>query len=583
MSLLQPSFYVPPSLTVPGFSASHLNLSTSLAGSSSGQPGASSGQPGASTGQPGTSTGQPPPPKPTATSRGRKSSGKKSKTKPLRTDNRNNDPSDDEGDEDEALPRKAAFLQVTKREREKWNLSEGEDIRSTNTALITHIRILAEFFEEISMPMPTPEHLIEQFNTKFSTNAIYDGLSQPVSLTQRTAISEKVAKLTSATNSRSSSSHLRNMSKVPTSKLTVILTAVCSFGLSRWWPDYTGNFNTPYNNAHRAVALSTFQEAVATHAYNHLCPLRSQANNIDLTTRMYDHYVHYYLKQQVVAELKTPGSAKTKLVKTNTYKRRSKLQRLRVEYLQQQGYPPRIVDLFGEPECVSEDERDPQTGILYKIKKPGRSARVSQFAAKIDEHRVRNMVYKRGSRQPDVRQEAPPERDLNPTLHALPSNKTPIDWFDPEWFNARDVEIRKEYMGQVPIVALPRNWQVFFDGPANMADAMKAEKLVNFMAPGNDGNTIYSNYTLPSTTVLRNVAGQHDEQMPELSKEQKEQAELLKAARTRKASRAKDPKGKRKARDDEDDDDDEEEDGPSKKRHHGDDQEEDDQMDEDSE
>ncbi|THU87478.1 hypothetical protein K435DRAFT_681621, partial [Dendrothele bispora CBS 962.96] len=331
------------------------------------------------------------------------------KTQPLDVDG------DDQSPPSKAKkPRKPAFLQITKAQRSKWNLGDKEDTQATNLALTTHIRLLARFLKEDDVPKPPSEALVRAFDQKFRTDTVYKGLSQLVAPAALDSIHEEVEQLRSAQNAKSNSTHLRNISRVPETKLISILTAVHAFGLSEWWPDYTGNFNTRYNNAHRAVALSTFQDAANTHAYNHLTPIRSQVNNMDLLVRMYDHYVHHYLKNQALAELKFPGATMEKYKKTAMYKRRQRLQKAREDYLIEQGFPSRVVDLFHDVEAVSEDEFDEARQVYLIRSKPGRSTQVTEFAAEIDKHRLQNKSMKRGARQPVPR--IRPDQPIEPSV-----------------------------------------------------------------------------------------------------------------------------------------------------------------------
>ncbi|THU83361.1 hypothetical protein K435DRAFT_822972 [Dendrothele bispora CBS 962.96] len=407
-------------------------------------------------------------------------------------------------------------------------------------ALTTHIRLLARFLKEDDVPKPPSEALVRAFDQKFCTDAVYEGLSQLVAPAALDSIHEEVEQLRSAQNAKSTSTHLRNISRVPETKLISILTAVHAFGLSEWWPDYTGNFNTRYNNAHRAVALSTFQDAANTHAYNHLTPIRSQVNNMDLLVRMYDHYVHHYLKNQALAELKFPGATMGKYKKTAMYKRRQRLQKAREDYLIEQGFPSRVVDLFHDVEAVSEDEFDEARQVYLIRSKPGRSTQVTEFAAEIDKRRLQNKSMKRGARQPVPR--IRPDQPIEPSVNALPGNDTPIDWYDPTWFNERD------------------DWKVFFGNSAE-AERWKNMKTAAFMET--DGNETFAKYQLPSTETLATLAGNDGNDEVALTEEQKEQAKLLKQARTRRKGQVKD-KGKRKASEDVVSDD-ETVPGPSKK------------------
>uniref|UniRef100_A0A0W0FIH6 Uncharacterized protein n=1 Tax=Moniliophthora roreri TaxID=221103 RepID=A0A0W0FIH6_MONRR len=98
----------------------------------------------------------------------RKPSGSKinaqRKTKPLNLDDK---PSSSQCEAKQK--KKPGFLQVTKEMRKKWGL-DNASTAEMNLALITHICILAKFFEEDVVPKPPVSDLISVFEKKFGTN-----------------------------------------------------------------------------------------------------------------------------------------------------------------------------------------------------------------------------------------------------------------------------------------------------------------------------------------------------------------------------------------------------------------------------
>ncbi|EEB89188.1 hypothetical protein MPER_12741 [Moniliophthora perniciosa FA553] len=462
---------------------------------------------------------------------------RRKKTKPLDLDD-----DDTSSSQHEAKQKKnPSHLQVTKGEKKKWALDASTT--GTNSALVTHVRILVQGFQKEVIPKAPPSKLVSAFGEKFGTDEIYKGLSRIVPQEELVAIRKDINNLRSEEIAKSTSAHLRNISTVADDKLFNSLVAVKKFGLSQWWPDYTGNSNTPYNNAHRAIALSTFQDAVFHHAYNRFKPIRSQVQNFDLLVRMYDHYVHYYWKKQAILELRKPGEVKKRSDMTNVYKRRKNLGDERYTYLKKQGFPDRICNLFGDPQSVSEDEWDPQQQCYLIKSKPERSQTVTEFAREIDKRCLENHQLTRRPGTTKPRERVAPPVPAEPAIPCIPSNRTPIDYFKPEWFNERDAEIRKEYLGQVPTVALPEEWKSkFFDG-ADQAAKWKKMSLRDFMT--REGNTIWGKYKLPSTEELENMVNeQASEPDMDLTPEQQRQAELLKKLHDREKSKGK---GKRRA------------------------------------
>ncbi|ESK82410.1 hypothetical protein Moror_12165 [Moniliophthora roreri MCA 2997] len=161
----------------------------------------------------------------------RKPSGSKinaqRKTKPLNLDDK---PSSSQCEAKQK--KKPGFLQVTKEMRKKWGL-DNASTAEMNLALITHICILAKFFEEDVVPKPPVSDLISAFEKKFSTNQIYKGLSHPVSQTEIAEIHRHIDKLRSEESAKSASTHLCNIATVADDELSNSLVTVVKFGLSQ--------------------------------------------------------------------------------------------------------------------------------------------------------------------------------------------------------------------------------------------------------------------------------------------------------------------------------------------------------------
>jgi hypothetical protein len=171
---------------------------------------------------------------------------------------------------------------------------------------------------------PTPA-VIDAFENSIM-NATIDTIgSKPVSRTEIADIVAKDQYLRNTTAVKSTSTHIRNIARIPQDQRVNIQVAARKYGLSKWHPDWTGNHNSKYNNIHRIVAIMSFQDACAAFAYRHMAPVASQVQNTDLLTFMYNHYVHYLLKTQCVRELRKPGSLKKNRHSTNAGKRRSRV------------------------------------------------------------------------------------------------------------------------------------------------------------------------------------------------------------------------------------------------------------------
>uniref|UniRef100_A0A0W0FI61 Uncharacterized protein n=1 Tax=Moniliophthora roreri TaxID=221103 RepID=A0A0W0FI61_MONRR len=210
----------------------------------------------------------------------------------------------------------------------------------------------------------------------------------------------------------------------------------------------------------------------------------------------------------------------------NVYKRRKSLQEDQFAYLKNQRFPKPICNLFCHPQSVSKDEWDPEKQCYWIKSKPECAEKVTAFTRKINKHNLQNKQLRQASttKPHDC---TVLDTSIEPAIPSIPSSQTPIDYFDPMWFNKRNAKICKEYLGRVPTIALPNRWKdKFFRNPDEAAH-WKKMPLHDFMIQ----------------EELKNMVGYDDKEAPdidlELTEEQKKQAELLKKLHNHEKSKGK--------------------------------------------
>lgn len=93
-------------------------------------------------------------------------------------------------------------------------------------------------------------------------------------------------------------------------------------GFASWCPDLRQTPYALYNSACRIVALDTFKQALVSRHYDHLGPRLSYAYDLDLLTKLYDHFVHFYMYNRFKKELNSPGAVYQELKSSPAYQNR---------------------------------------------------------------------------------------------------------------------------------------------------------------------------------------------------------------------------------------------------------------------
>ncbi|KAK7460816.1 hypothetical protein VKT23_008745 [Stygiomarasmius scandens] len=140
----------------------------------------------------------------------------------------------------------------------------------------------------------------------------------------------------------------------------------------------------------------------------------------------------------------------------NVYDQRIRLAAKQAEFLQNEGFPQRVINLVKEPFANSDDEFDDDTG-KYKVKqKIGRAENVTRFLKKAAKEEREHVV---------------PNEPIQSELLNLP-HEVPPDWFDLTYFNAKmGAKARNRHANKCP--ALPINWQDIQDGVSGSETSWK--------------------------------------------------------------------------------------------------------------
>lgn len=125
--------------------------------------------------------------------------------------------------------------------------------------------------------------------------------------------------------SHSRSQTMNDISRIPDHAIRLIFATVHSFGVTSWCPDLLGDHSSLYNASLEAIAIWTFEQAVATFAYAHMKVNPEHARNTQLLQSLYRNFVWSYMKSRIVKDLRSPGSIAQADLDNKAYKRRAEV------------------------------------------------------------------------------------------------------------------------------------------------------------------------------------------------------------------------------------------------------------------
>ncbi|KAJ6573744.1 hypothetical protein DFH09DRAFT_1078722 [Mycena vulgaris] len=273
--------------------------------------------------------------------------------------------------------------------------------------------------------------------------------------------------------------------------LRVTYSAIISSGLAKWRPDALRNFGSMYNQVHELIAIKTFQTITVVFAYSRVSPNLTNLDNMQLLQRFYRNYVFWYIGRLAKKEMKLAGSVKKSIADMNTYKRRKELAVERTAFLQQEGYRSRVISLSNEPECHSDDEPgfDALGKPAYLIHaKPGPDGARARIKAATK--RPGQLIHD----CPRVVVDGAPASAISERFPGY----VPLDWFEPNYFNALPAALRATYKNTEIALPLPED--------LHNAEAKTMKKNV-FMKKY--GYKVKAQYNLPSEE-LRQMENEGD-------------------------------------------------------------------------
>ncbi|KAF4620701.1 hypothetical protein D9613_000001 [Agrocybe pediades] len=261
----------------------------------------------------------------------------------------------------------------------------------------------------------------------------------------------------------SQSRTLSRLANIESTLVEYIAATMSRVGIRRWAPDYsTGKPDSLWNVAMSVVFIKTFRQAVAAGAYDFNANQRwkQYMEDMDLLILIYDHIVWHHFFDKWREEQRSPGAAQVEKERQAMYAVKRKKANTCKAYCKKNKLH-RLGRYLFDIKATSEDEHDPAESFIGKRpvyfprRRPERSAeadtaiRLIRQAIDVAKDLTRNT--KRPREDPIL--VARPISECNMTIFpAFPPNM-PIDYYDPDFFNALPLELRKK--ADTSVLVLP--------------------------------------------------------------------------------------------------------------------------------
>ncbi|POW20214.1 hypothetical protein PSHT_03764 [Puccinia striiformis] len=286
-------------------------------------------------------------------------------------------------------------------------------------ALYTHIRLLWGLIERRDVPTAPLLENLDRFNSHFTSAQQVLSVSGDHS-SPNLIVANQVQIMKAAKGGKV---HVnKKVDKIDQFSMEYMQGALSKLGLSVWRPDLAHKLDSLYNIACRMAALSTFRQLGATPAYSQLNINKVYVNDIPLLAKAYNHYVHFYMLNRYMDELKTEGHFALVEKKKEIQHNRNNLRKARYTFAVNNQYPEQYCEILERISAHSDDEKE-EGNKFYTIKTlPYRSKNANKFFRRLDiDMMASEAVSSTGTTTAN---------NVSTTPHQFP-----IDFYDISWYH----------------------------------------------------------------------------------------------------------------------------------------------------
>ncbi|MBW0542805.1 hypothetical protein O181_082520 [Austropuccinia psidii MF-1] len=306
---------------------------------------------------------------------------------------------------------------------------EGFD--PTKRAFFRHIQLLWGLIYQKSVPIAPDYSMLKEFNTRFSFNEELSNSIQSPKGIPLIPESEILTLRGAKPGKKKISNGIINLKDF---YIRYVQALLAKLGIRRWAPDLNDASDTLYNEACRISVIQTFRQLASAGAYEYMNINTEFLNSLNLLEATYNHYVHYYMAQKFKKEAKESGKNQKDAERGAILRNRLRLKNLRYRFGVAQGFPQRYLNILGNIDAHSDDEKAPGKKTYFIKKMKFRSQNATIFMRRVDEE-IEKAEEDNGKSGHRRLREVPPIQSNS--IGTRVPKRLPIDFYDPEWYNSR--------------------------------------------------------------------------------------------------------------------------------------------------
>ncbi|MBW0476128.1 hypothetical protein O181_015843 [Austropuccinia psidii MF-1] len=340
------------------------------------------------------------------------------------------------------LPRK-------RNQHQLLNIEIPEGFQPTKKAFYEHIKMLWGLIYQHPIPISPDYSMLKEFNCRFSFLKEITAHSENTNIPPLVPLEEILTLRNMKPGKKKFGTSIIHMSDF---SIKFIISLLAKLGIRRWAPDLEDASDTLYNEACRISAIQTFRQISIGGAYEFMNVNFTYLQDLQLLTKVYNHYVHWYMAQRYKKEAKESGKYAKDEERRAILRGRLKLKNVRYRFAVVHEFPQRYLKVLANPDAHSDDELDANSN-KYMIKKVEcRSEKANQFMRRIDEEIEKAQNAERKGNQ---RRQRHMPADGMASISKYAPKGLPIDFYDPDWYNNRTAGQKRSFADSYNVAFLP--------------------------------------------------------------------------------------------------------------------------------
>ncbi|KAJ7585828.1 hypothetical protein C8J56DRAFT_1165625 [Mycena floridula] len=372
-------------------------------------------------------------------------------------------------------------------EHQMLKTETAPEAQKFKTAFGYHIRFVWGCLNSKSVPTSATFDIVNTFQHRFQGLTVADlrrtgqmgpNLIDPANIKLGVTLEQSI---------RSKSRIITAFFKLEESALLHVRAYLAKLGITTWAPDFSQSAYSLYNMAMRMCIIDTFRYLVAGTFYDFLRPNTRLVNDTVLLSRLYDHFVHYYMFDKFKAEIRTPGGNEIAAERNTAAQTRRRLHKSRQQYIQDSAAPQGLRLMFSL-KATSDDEATP-TGSRV-LARPERSQDADIVLRTVDSLIIDDLLTRGKKRAANNRERrvAPAFGQRNLSRFREIPREMPIQYYDPTWFNNRPPQMRAKIA--------PKHIVAFVPGSSDFFSRNSDNKLSVSVLTEIYGNEVFEKYDL---------------------------------------------------------------------------------------